>query len=412
MSYSEFVNSRNQDSPDIDAFGRQRVSLITTLFDSKMIYDNQPLIWDDQQVSGGGTTSTYNTNKASVTLAVSANTAGRRIRQTKEVFVYRPGKSQSSIIMTMNLNGSISGVNKRVGQFNDQNGIYFCLSSDTQAYMCIRSYTGGSSGDYSIAQSNWNLDKMDGTGISKINLDFTKTQILMLDYEWLGVGRIRYGWNVNGKIYYCHETNNANNATNVYMSTPTLPLRYEIQHTGTGLSASIDQICSSVRSEDGGSFNEYGRMQSIDRTTVLSTDNSTTLFPVITMRKQSGKEGNINIDGFSIICVSTANFIVKILHNPTLTGTAISYTAKSNSIIEYSNTSTSASSIVSGQEGYEIYSQVVAANTDSIVGQITPTKIPVGKYIDGASDIIVLAVSRLSGNSEDFYATLRWNEVT
>jgi len=58
------------DTPSIDAFARLRVSAPHTLFDSKQIHDNLPRRWDDQEVSGSGTTSTYNTNEASTTMGV------------------------------------------------------------------------------------------------------------------------------------------------------------------------------------------------------------------------------------------------------------------------------------------------------------------------------------------------------
>lgn len=77
----------------VDAFGRLRVSTPSTIFDSKQLHDNQPLFWDDQEVSGTGTSSNYDGNKASSTLAVTAATAGKRIRQTKMRFNYQPGKA-------------------------------------------------------------------------------------------------------------------------------------------------------------------------------------------------------------------------------------------------------------------------------------------------------------------------------
>lgn len=89
---NQFISA--SDSPSIDAFGRWRVSEAETLFDSKLILDNAPLRWDDSQVSGAGTSSTYNTNQASVTLGVSNLTAGKRVRQSKRRFGYQAGKSQ------------------------------------------------------------------------------------------------------------------------------------------------------------------------------------------------------------------------------------------------------------------------------------------------------------------------------
>ena len=55
MSYIRNV-ILDTNNPTGDAFGRLRVSEPTTLFDSKQIFDAQPLLWDDQETSGSGTT--------------------------------------------------------------------------------------------------------------------------------------------------------------------------------------------------------------------------------------------------------------------------------------------------------------------------------------------------------------------
>jgi len=84
-------------STSSDAFGRLRVSSPHTLIDSKQIFDNQPLYWDDSGVSGTGTTSTHSTLTAMTTMGVSLNTAGKRVRQTFQRFNYQPGKITSSV---------------------------------------------------------------------------------------------------------------------------------------------------------------------------------------------------------------------------------------------------------------------------------------------------------------------------
>jgi len=83
MSLIQNVNITAQDNATIDAFGRIRVSEPFTILDTKQLVDSLPLFYDDQQTSGAGTTSTYNANQASTTMAVSATTAGVRVRQSK-----------------------------------------------------------------------------------------------------------------------------------------------------------------------------------------------------------------------------------------------------------------------------------------------------------------------------------------
>ena len=238
-----------QDSPSLDAFGRWRVSNPHTVFDSKQLFDAQPLFWDDQQISGGSTTSTHVPAAAATRMLVAASTAGNRTRQTFMRFNYQPGKSQL-VLMTSRLSAKPTGITASVGMFDDDNGIFFTVI-DGVVSAVIRSSTSGSPVDTAVAQSAWNKDKLDGTGTSGLTLDMTKCQIMFFDFEWLGVGRVRCGFVINGAFHVAHEFYHANATTLVYMSTPNLPLRLELINGGAAAETTLDHICSTVMSEGG-----------------------------------------------------------------------------------------------------------------------------------------------------------------
>ncbi len=160
----------------IDAFGRQRISTPEMIFNSKQIFDNQPLYWDDVQETGSGTTSTHSSFTASTTLAVSANTAGKRTRQTYMRFNYQPSKSQLiHITGILKKSGGGTGIITRMGYFDDDNGIFLQRSGSTVSIVLRTSTSGSPSDSNLITQANWNLDKMDGSGISGVSLDFSKS---------------------------------------------------------------------------------------------------------------------------------------------------------------------------------------------------------------------------------------------
>ena len=169
MIYSPFSKTdevlNQSNSPFIDAFARLRVASPKTIFDSKQIYDNQPLYWDEAETSGSGTSTAHSTATASTTMSVSASTAGTRVRQTKRRFNYQPGKSQF-ILLTGILGSGSTGITRRIGYFDENNGLFFQISGTTLSVV-RRTYTGGSPSDDAVAQSNWILDKMDGTGDRK-----------------------------------------------------------------------------------------------------------------------------------------------------------------------------------------------------------------------------------------------------
>lgn len=83
--------------------------------------------------------------------------------------------------------------------------------------------------DTKIPQSQWNIDKCDGTGASGFNLDVSKMQMWMIDYAWYGAGAIRWGFkNQRGDVMYVHRLAHGNTQTEAYMRSGNLPARYEV----------------------------------------------------------------------------------------------------------------------------------------------------------------------------------------
>jgi hypothetical protein len=84
-----------------------------------------------------------------------------------------------------------------------------------------------------IPQSEWNLDRCDGSGPSGYNLDITKMQMAYIDYTWYGAGFVRFGWRMtNGDVLYCHKIANNNSNNQAYMRSGNLPARYEVSNIG------------------------------------------------------------------------------------------------------------------------------------------------------------------------------------
>ena len=391
----------NFPSSSLDAFARQRVSNPATIFDVKLTNDNRPLVFDDSQVSGSGTTSVYSVNTSSVLLSVASSTAGRHIRQTFRRFNYQSGKSQL-IILTGVIGVPTSGNSKKIGYFDDQNGLFFDSTGATVG-VNVRTFTTGAAVDTRIAQSAWNLDKLDGTGGSGVTLDFSKTQIFFFDFEWLGVGSIRFGFFIDGMPIYCHVVQNANVLTEVYMTTPNLPIRYEIENDGTGAADSLKQICSTVISE-GGAPNT-GAPISINRAnTAMQTGNNSDLHPLFAIRLASGfLSSTVQLNAFSIICTSSSAYEYFWLLDPTITGTALSFTALTNSSIEFDASRTSTSTVTAGT-GTVINSGVgFQSNNGGTTAGFFSDEFALGSDISGTAQILVLAIRRVTGANERFY---------
>jgi len=293
--YNRFPVSINS-----DAFGRTRVSNPLTLFDSSHRYRDNNL-WESLVV-GTGSTVGFTTTAGLVNMTVGVGSTASVIRETTKVFSYQPGKS----LLTMNtfvLNPPKENLRQRVGYFGADNGIYFEVDGTT-AHFVERSLSLGV--ETRVAQSNWNIDKLDGTGVSGITLDLTKAQILWTDIEWLGLGNVRLGFIINGKFVHAHTFQHANLIQSTYITTASLPLRYEISNTGITTSAStLKQVCSTVISEGG--YELRGLQQAVSTPITAPVDLPTpagTYYPIISIRLKAPINGQP--DRLDAIVIMTA----------------------------------------------------------------------------------------------------------
>lgn len=411
----------NTNNPTGDAFGRLRVSSPTTLFDSKQIHsdpdiaataENQPLIYDNVEVSGSGTSTLYEQAKAQTTLSVSNATAGRRVRQSKMRFNYQPGKSQL-VFMTFRFTTALAaGILRKEGQFDDNNGIFFDDNGVTYGFV-KRTNTSGTPTEIRVAQSEWNIDTFDGTGPSGLTLDPTKTQILVFDYEWLGVGRVRMGWNIGGVTYYAHEFNHSNVLDVVYMSEPNLPLRSEIENTGAGPVAGIVQICSSVVSEGGSEDIGIIRSASTNGTHVAAATENT-IYAVLGIRQKTNYISNtIKLIDFSLQEQGASKQLEwMLLLNPTVAGT-FTFVGETNSAIEVARGAT-ANTITGGTRiaGGFFNSSGQAGGGSGRVGGNLDNALKLGSTVAGVRDFFVLAVRPVGGTSGcDVEGSLSWREI-
>jgi hypothetical protein len=233
----------------VDAFGRSRTSEPFTLADYTHNYGEEVELLT--KTIGAGSTTEVNPNTASIALIVGTGATDQVIHQSRMYHHYMPGKSQY-VMASFNFLDVRENTTKKMGYYDDRNGVFVQQEGDGTVSVVRRSFNTGIASDTVVNQVNWNLDPMDGTGITSVSLDFTKTQLFVSDFQWLGVGRIRCGFVVGGQTIYFHEFNHANVEEHAYWSLPSLPIRCEIANTGAAVGiTSMEQICSTVLSEGG-----------------------------------------------------------------------------------------------------------------------------------------------------------------
>lgn len=376
----------------LDAFGRLQVASPYTLFDSQNRYaaDNQ----FSQSTTGTGTVS-FLPNEAAVRMQVTGAGPGTVVRQSYRSMPYQPGKGLLVLAtFVMDSNNSLS-LTQRVGYYNSQNGVFFQRVDGTFSFV-LRSYvTGAVSDARTVNQSSWNGDKLDGTGPSGLTLDPTKAQILWMDFEWLGVGSVRCGFVINGVFILCHTFNNANLITSVYMTTATLPMRYEIIST-SAVAASLKQICCTVISEGG--YEQSSIDHVARRTTIFNNINTAANFlPIVSIRLASTALGAVVIPNrIQFQPTTLQNYEIALIKNPTLTGASWAAVASDANVeMDVSATAISAAGTIV-QTGYIANSGGGGqASTVSPTGYNWDTQL--GVSLANVSDIYTLGVRTISG---------------
>jgi len=395
----------NQATSAFDAFGRLRISNPLTLFDSKLLNDKRPLLWDEATVSGSGFTSTFLPNESSV-LIESDGTVGKFVRQTFQRFNYQPGKSQfiamTGVLEPDNIDGTLEIVK--------------------------RSSVTGSPVDTTITESDLNsyLEDIKFRKSDNIKVDFSKSQIFGVDIEWLGVGQVRYSLTIGGDIFYVHALKNANVNDSVYMTTPNLPLRYEVEVTADATykkigyfdddngiffqykidsqtATSLKCICSTVISEGGQEATGITRYASTGGTPLEANTVGTIYAALGIKQKSTYKDVVVNILNQSLYITTADSLEWMLILNPTVAGT-FTYADQTNSAVQIAkgvtaNTITGGTILAGG-----------FATQDQPMTSLAPSSLRLGSSIDGTMDEIVLCVRPLSVNL-DVEASLTWREL-
>jgi len=305
-----------------------------------------------------------------------------------------------------------SGITTRIGYFDNSNGLFFQYDTSSSTISVVLRNT---TTDTPIPQSSWNIDKMDGTGVSGITLNFTKAQLFVIDFEWLSVGRIRFGFYIFGRINYCHQITNLNELTNPYMLSPNLPVRYEISSI-TGASRTLTQICSTVISEGG--YTPIGREFSAGTNPNTSINVPTSETPIIAITGISTyNHENILPTSFTIMDINNNNgflYRLRLYLSPTgasspLNGATLS-PVDNNSVVQYSYTGLTipVGSIIVDQ-GYFYGRGIVSFNS---LSDVFTNIIQITSNIDNVCDVLLLTAEKTgSTGSGDVFASMSWQEI-
>lgn len=397
------INTQYYDSSNLDAFSRLRTSHPQSIFDAQMTYDLQPILFEAIKVNTGADVTHDATNRMALMTFAATPTGGKAFMQTYECFRYQPGRSHF-IFCSFNFNGGVANCLKFAGYCDGTNGIQIQLNGTAWEIALLSGTTLGNS---TIAQTNWNLDKLNGTGTSGLTLDSTKTQILVIDFQALYSGRVRVGFDIGGQIVYAHQFLNANVSLYPYIQSANLPIRVGMTCTGT-VSTTMNYICSSVSSE-GGLSNSPTYTFTTPNTAVTAANGVATYLMALQPRTtfnsivNRGKISLISID-FSV--TGANNVFWQLCIGQALTGTSYANVNTTYSIMNLDTAGT-----LSGTPAIILDSGYASSN------KTATSAIPVARYpitLDAAGSVrnlgtLVLLVTGIGGNTA-MSAAMTWTE--
>lgn len=397
MSFIYNNKIQYDDTQNLDAFGRLRVSQLTTILEFKYMYDKLPLLVDEL-TNGVGAASNFVSSASSINMSVTSN-GNYVIRQSKNRGVYQPGKSQLSEFTFSDFNIE-TNVIKRVGYYSTFTGSTFDSNYDG---FFLESNGISNNISFNIYQSgvlilNSPVSAWTSTHFNPATIDWSKTQLMMVDFQWLGVGRVRFSMVFDGLPYTFVTNSGSNVLSEVYMKSPNQPIRYEIRSSGgTG---TFNQICSQSSIEGG--VNQLFYAVGINTKISFGVASTGVRFPVIGWKLGdlfTGVESMAR--GMAVLNETNDSYRVELIFNPVMSA-PITYSALTNTPITYGvgngTITTSCGTIMHTNFG-------IAGGTSVDNIPLTNNNIKPGVNINGSKDTVWLCITPLS-NSSSYSAAL------
>ncbi len=387
---------------------RIKISNYQTDFFNTFQYGKETDVWDESTTLGAA--AAWNTNTNWVDMSVSSTQGSKVIRQTRNVMRYIPGRS-SSLTYAVKFDSPVTGIRRRIGLFDEANGFYFedagVIGADglPEYNVVVRTSTSGVLVENRIPRSQWNGDRLDGSGRSGIIADATKTQMVSFEYEWYGAGQIVIGYVIDGFTHIIHTFNHANRSTVPWSSTPFLPIRLELENlTGVAGTHYLYQGSNSLVSE--GEATKLGIAQNVTAPiTGRTMASANTFYPILSIRlKSAALKGIVLPTFFQAATVDNTSVFYKLIRNATLTNADFIDMPDANAFTQYDVSATAYTGGVDLDSGFVIGGGGTGVRLDQ------DTVYQLGRSSMGTvSDTLTLAIASPNANKAAL-AAMTWIE--
>jgi hypothetical protein len=284
-----YISQISFPTENTDVFGRLKTTTHQNIYEADFEYGPQPLRWESLVLGAG--TITHLPGQGGVRMRLTTASGDATIRQSRPYHRYQPGKSMfmaSAVAFGTALTNQVN----RVGFFDDSNGVFFeqngTVTGSNPFGMCVvvRSDAGGT-----ISEIRTTLDQWNGIAAQRAAIDWSRIQMLWIEYAWYGAGTVRWGVTINGQQILLHAIGFGNRAatTGAWSRTGNLPVRYEQRNTGVTTAINdmihygVSVIAEGGQDDQRGFTYSYGMALGTPRRTVAA---ATIRFPVLTIRNR------------------------------------------------------------------------------------------------------------------------------
>ncbi|NBX51813.1 hypothetical protein EBT25_18200, partial [bacterium] len=282
----------------------------------------------------------------------------------------------------------------KIGLFDDSNGLYYKQTA-AGMYTCILR----DGVETATHQSNWNNDPMNGTGPSKLNLDFTRGIIFLIQFTWYGFGNIMFKFNTSGNTNIQNSWL-AHTYTPIGMTSvknPNLPVTVAIGAGGTAGTRSVYVA--------GRQYSLLGKYEPISRINAAyrfsrSINSTSTFLPVISIQRKTGFLGT-PVRAVQCDFLATSDQLIQLRIGTTLTGANFTTPAETNANDTAVQVDTSATG-VSG--GIPIWMSVITGNNQTIASSLNIA------YNLTEYQILTVCSRAISATNGSLGVVIRWTE--
>lgn len=234
--------------------------------------------------SNGGTITHDSVTGAMAHLSTSTNTAGLARLASKTPLRYVPGHEAYAYFTAVFTTG-VADSTQLAGIFDTEDG--FAIGYNGATFSVLHRLD---SSDTFISQANFNIDKLDGSGPSRITLDPTKINIYRVAFGWLGTAPIVFEvCRQDGQWFPFHMIQRANNVSVPSLYSPILPLTMEVENNGNSSDLSIK-----TASWNAGVLGSSGIDRQNQRSVTGTTFSSTGSKMILALRNESSFESKTN----------------------------------------------------------------------------------------------------------------------